>query len=87
MSSMIPLYNNLMFADVIGSLKELLSMSEIILNDMDDQSNFTSMIITMKSDQIGLTKQEIISRGFDFMKHCFRKDFCDLPYFLIPIDD
>ncbi|XP_025016491.1 uncharacterized protein LOC107361498 [Tetranychus urticae] len=33
------------------------------------------------------SKQEIISQGLDFMKHCFLKDFLDLPYFLIPIDD
>ncbi|XP_015784216.1 uncharacterized protein LOC107361809 isoform X2 [Tetranychus urticae] len=31
-------------------------------------------------------KHEEISRGFDFMKHCFLKDFHQLPHFLIPID-
>uniref|UniRef100_T1K8U2 F-box domain-containing protein n=1 Tax=Tetranychus urticae TaxID=32264 RepID=T1K8U2_TETUR len=31
------------------------------------------------------TKREIISRNFDFMKHCFRKRFDDLPCFLVPI--
>ncbi|XP_025018350.1 uncharacterized protein LOC107370578 isoform X1 [Tetranychus urticae] len=33
------------------------------------------------------SKKERISRGFDFMKHCFLKKFRDLPCFLIPIDD
>ncbi|XP_015795392.1 uncharacterized protein LOC107371749 [Tetranychus urticae] len=33
------------------------------------------------------TKWEIISQGFDFMKHCFLKDFYDLPTFLIPSED
>ncbi|XP_015793999.1 uncharacterized protein LOC107370532 [Tetranychus urticae] len=32
------------------------------------------------------TKKEKISRGFDFMKHCFLKDFADLPHFLVPVD-
>uniref|UniRef100_T1K9V2 F-box domain-containing protein n=1 Tax=Tetranychus urticae TaxID=32264 RepID=T1K9V2_TETUR len=32
------------------------------------------------------TKHEKISRGFDFMKHCFRKDFTYLSHFLIPIN-
>uniref|UniRef100_T1L6H4 F-box domain-containing protein n=1 Tax=Tetranychus urticae TaxID=32264 RepID=T1L6H4_TETUR len=32
------------------------------------------------------TKREKISRGFDFMKHCFLKDYYDLPHFLIPIE-
>uniref|UniRef100_T1L698 F-box domain-containing protein n=1 Tax=Tetranychus urticae TaxID=32264 RepID=T1L698_TETUR len=32
------------------------------------------------------TKQEKISRGFDFMKHCFLKDYWDLPHFLIPVE-
>uniref|UniRef100_T1K8V0 F-box domain-containing protein n=1 Tax=Tetranychus urticae TaxID=32264 RepID=T1K8V0_TETUR len=32
------------------------------------------------------TKIEKISRGFDFMKHCFLKDFHHLPCFLVPID-
>ncbi|XP_015783449.2 uncharacterized protein LOC107360897 [Tetranychus urticae] len=32
------------------------------------------------------TKFERISRGFDFMKHCFLKDFLRLPHLLIPID-
>uniref|UniRef100_T1KAB6 Uncharacterized protein n=2 Tax=Tetranychus urticae TaxID=32264 RepID=T1KAB6_TETUR len=32
------------------------------------------------------TKHEAISRGFDFMKHCFRKIFFTLSHFLIPID-
>ncbi|XP_025018239.1 uncharacterized protein LOC107368281 [Tetranychus urticae] len=32
------------------------------------------------------TKIEKISRGFDFMKHCFLKDFYNLSYFLVPID-
>uniref|UniRef100_T1L2T7 F-box domain-containing protein n=1 Tax=Tetranychus urticae TaxID=32264 RepID=T1L2T7_TETUR len=32
------------------------------------------------------TKHEKISRGFDFMKHCFRKDFNYLSHFLIPIN-
>ncbi|XP_025016597.1 uncharacterized protein LOC107361813 [Tetranychus urticae] len=43
----------------------------------------------MKSNfpQIGFsTKIEKISRGFDFMKHCFLKDNFLLPHFLIPID-
>uniref|UniRef100_T1K8R9 Uncharacterized protein n=1 Tax=Tetranychus urticae TaxID=32264 RepID=T1K8R9_TETUR len=31
-------------------------------------------------------KREKIGRAFDFMKHCFLKDFYHLPYFLIPID-
>ncbi|XP_015784486.1 uncharacterized protein LOC107362017 isoform X2 [Tetranychus urticae] len=32
------------------------------------------------------TRKEKISQGFDFMKHCFLKDFDDLPCFLIPKD-
>ncbi|XP_025018166.1 uncharacterized protein LOC107369752 isoform X2 [Tetranychus urticae] len=41
----------------------------------------------IKSDWPQLsTKHVIISRGFDFMKHCFRKDFWSLSDFLIPID-
>ncbi|XP_015784210.1 uncharacterized protein LOC107361690 isoform X3 [Tetranychus urticae] len=32
------------------------------------------------------TTSERISRGFDFMKHCFLKDYFDLPNFLVPID-
>ncbi|XP_015784204.1 uncharacterized protein LOC107361803 isoform X3 [Tetranychus urticae] len=32
------------------------------------------------------TKQEKISRGFDFMKHCFLKFIHRVPNFLIPID-
>uniref|UniRef100_T1L6H9 F-box domain-containing protein n=1 Tax=Tetranychus urticae TaxID=32264 RepID=T1L6H9_TETUR len=32
------------------------------------------------------TKREKISRGFDFMKNCFLKDFHHLPCFLIPED-
>uniref|UniRef100_T1L2T1 F-box domain-containing protein n=1 Tax=Tetranychus urticae TaxID=32264 RepID=T1L2T1_TETUR len=41
----------------------------------------------IKSDWPQLsTKHEKISRGFDFMKHCFRKDFGSLSDFLIPID-
>uniref|UniRef100_T1K8Q9 F-box domain-containing protein n=1 Tax=Tetranychus urticae TaxID=32264 RepID=T1K8Q9_TETUR len=32
------------------------------------------------------TKNEKISRGFDFMKHYFLKDNFELPHFLIPID-
>ncbi|XP_015783915.2 uncharacterized protein LOC107361594 [Tetranychus urticae] len=32
------------------------------------------------------TKREKISRGFDFMKHCFLKNYYSLPYILIPID-
>uniref|UniRef100_T1KN49 F-box domain-containing protein n=1 Tax=Tetranychus urticae TaxID=32264 RepID=T1KN49_TETUR len=45
------------------------------------------------ADDIGLdwpqlsTKAEKISRGFNFMKHCFRKDFDDLSFFLAPIDN
>ncbi|XP_015793225.1 uncharacterized protein LOC107369760 [Tetranychus urticae] len=31
-------------------------------------------------------KHEAISRGLDFMKHCFRKNFFALSHFLIPID-
>ncbi|XP_015793996.1 uncharacterized protein LOC107370528 [Tetranychus urticae] len=31
------------------------------------------------------TKKEKINRAFDFMKHCFLKDFEDLPHFLVPI--
>uniref|UniRef100_T1K369 F-box domain-containing protein n=1 Tax=Tetranychus urticae TaxID=32264 RepID=T1K369_TETUR len=33
------------------------------------------------------TRQEIISRGFDFMANCFLKDNDTLPYFLDPMDD
>ncbi|XP_025016592.1 uncharacterized protein LOC107361690 isoform X5 [Tetranychus urticae] len=41
----------------------------------------------IKSDWPQLsTKIEKISRGFDFMKHCFLKKFKELPFFLIPID-
>ncbi|XP_015783110.1 uncharacterized protein LOC107360898 isoform X2 [Tetranychus urticae] len=34
-----------------------------------------------------LNRPDKICRGFDFMEHCFFKDFTDLPYFLDPIDD
>uniref|UniRef100_T1KYA7 F-box domain-containing protein n=1 Tax=Tetranychus urticae TaxID=32264 RepID=T1KYA7_TETUR len=41
----------------------------------------------IKPYRFGLSKKrENISRGFDFMKHCFRKDYGYLPHFLIPID-
>ncbi|XP_025016599.1 uncharacterized protein LOC107361810 isoform X2 [Tetranychus urticae] len=41
----------------------------------------------IKSDWPQLyTKGQRICRGFDFMKHCFLKDFLDLPYLMIPID-
>ncbi|XP_015783875.1 uncharacterized protein LOC107361550 isoform X1 [Tetranychus urticae] len=32
------------------------------------------------------TRIETISQGFDFMKHCFLKDFDGLPHFLVPKD-
>ncbi|XP_025017852.1 uncharacterized protein LOC112539499 [Tetranychus urticae] len=42
----------------------------------------------IKSDWPHLSsRREIISQGFDFMKHCFLKDFYDLPTFLIPSED
>ncbi|XP_025016595.1 uncharacterized protein LOC112538841 isoform X2 [Tetranychus urticae] len=41
----------------------------------------------VKSDWPQLsTKEETISRGFDFMKHCFLKDIYELPHFLVPIE-
>uniref|UniRef100_T1KXF5 F-box domain-containing protein n=1 Tax=Tetranychus urticae TaxID=32264 RepID=T1KXF5_TETUR len=33
------------------------------------------------------SKREKISQGFDFMKHCFLKDFNSLPTFLVPGED
>ncbi|XP_025016596.1 uncharacterized protein LOC112538842 [Tetranychus urticae] len=40
----------------------------------------------IKSDWPQLSiKSEKIGRAFDFMEHCFLKDFADLPHFLIPI--
>ncbi|XP_015784206.1 uncharacterized protein LOC107361805 [Tetranychus urticae] len=41
----------------------------------------------IKSDWPHLsTTNEKISRGFDFMKHCFLKDSFELPHFLVPVD-
>ncbi|XP_015784211.1 uncharacterized protein LOC107361803 isoform X2 [Tetranychus urticae] len=47
---------------------------------------FKGNVHEMESDWPQLsTKHERISRGFNFMKHCFFKEFYRLPHFLIPI--
>uniref|UniRef100_T1KAB0 F-box domain-containing protein n=1 Tax=Tetranychus urticae TaxID=32264 RepID=T1KAB0_TETUR len=83
---------NLVLLDVIG-FKEVTQRAADYVKDHCERNGrstkfyFNGNCNEIKSDWPQLSsKHEIISRGFDFMQHCFRKDFLILSHFLIPID-